>query len=195
MYRVALSVAISLKVLRAEIGVAISIASYVMLWVVSASHLGNFFAFCVIAGVALYVWDRKGFLNRRSGDKNTAVGLAILGLALIVINFVLGVFIFLWMGWSQSIIGASYLAFYGLVFVFGVLLFSDHEKMLEDKRRYPPSPQRLDGETQTKYPQALFAKYALQYSHNPEGVLEWHVHKKTKEGKTREQAIKELMQA
>jgi hypothetical protein len=31
-----------------------------------------------------------------------------------------------------------------------------------------------------------------RYPHNPEGVLKWHIHKKMKEGKTREQAIEEL---
>jgi len=46
--------------------------------------------------------------------------------------------------------------------------------------------------SQTKYPKNLFANYIAQYPHNPEGILEWHIHKKMKEGKTREQAIEEL---
>lgn len=66
---------------------------------------------------------------------------------------------------------------------------------MEGKGRYPPSAERLDVEMQTKYPRDLFAKYAEQYPHNPEGVLEWHIHKTMKEGKTREQAIKELAHA
>jgi len=31
-----------------------------------------------------------------------------------------------------------------------------------------------------------------QYPHNPTGVIEWHINKMMKEGKTRKQAIKEL---
>ncbi len=181
-----------------------SIVSYILLMVVSIGYLRIFFVFCVIAGLALYISDRKDFLSRQSGSKTWAVPLAIIGLALIVQSFIYGMFTMIWMRWDpwldrfwpvtweESMIRASYLAIYGLVFLFGILLFFDVSKMLEDKRFYPPSVQRLDAETQPKYPRALFAKYAQQYPHNPEGVLEWHIHKKMKEGKTREQAIREL---
>jgi len=43
-----------------------------------------------------------------------------------------------------------------------------------------------------KPPENLLAKYVKRYPHNPDGVLEWHIRKKMKEGKTREQAIQEL---
>jgi hypothetical protein len=81
---------------------------------------------------------------------------------------------------------------YGIFIILGVTLLSSQGKMLRDKSLYQPSRQRLDVETQTRYPRDLFARYAEQYPHNPEGVLEWHIHKKVKEGKTREQAIEEL---
>lgn len=79
------------------------------------------------------------------------------------------------------------LCVYGIVFLLGIVLLSSQGKML-----YQPSRQRLDVKTQTKYPRGLFARYAEQYPHNPEGVLEWHIRKKMKEDKTREQAIEEL---
>ena len=63
------------------------------------------------------------------------------------------------------------------------------------KRAYQRFAEKLDVETQMKYPKDLLDKYVRQYPHNPEGVLEWHIHKKMKEGKTREQAIKELLHA
>jgi len=55
--------------------------------------------------------------------------------------------------------------------------------------------QEIDLESQTKYPKDLFAKYVKQYPHNPTGVLEWHIDKEMKEGKTREQALEDLMDA
>jgi len=181
-----------------------SIVSYILSWVVSIGYLRILFVFCVIAGLALYISDRKGFLNRRSGDKTWAIPLAILGLTLIVQSFIYGMFTMIWtrwdpwldrfwpLTWEESMIRASYLAISGLVLLFGILLFLDVGKMLEDKSRYPPSLQRLDVETQTRYPRDLFTKYTEQYPHNPQGVLEWHIHRKTRDGRTREQAIKEL---
>jgi len=43
-----------------------------------------------------------------------------------------------------------------------------------------------------KYPQGLVMEYQRKYPHNPSGVLEFRISRKVKEGKTREQAIKEL---
>lgn len=51
--------------------------------------------------------------------------------------------------------------------------------------------QEFEFEPQIKY-KDLFMKYAERYPHNPEGVLEFHVDRKMKEGKTKEQAMKEL---
>lgn len=161
--------------------------------VLSPSVLG------VFVGMAVYISDRKGFLIRRSGDKNTALRLAILGFFLICEGLYEGLLFLSLMGlgggptsWEAWMIIAFPLAFDGLVVLSGTLLFSDLGRIVEDKRLYPPSAERLDVETQTKYPRDLLAKYAEQYSHNPEGVLEWHIHKKMKEGKTREQAIEGL---
>ena len=39
---------------------------------------------------------------------------------------------------------------------------------------------------------ALLVKYQRKYPHNPEGVLEFHISRRMKEGKTRKQAVKEL---
>ena len=44
-----------------------------------------------------------------------------------------------------------------------------------------------------KYPQSLVMEYQRRYPHNPSGVLEFHISRKVKKGKTREQAIKELI--
>ena len=208
-----------LKSLRAEIGVAIligvamffGILTLICGWVwfalsflLTRGGIPSPFALCSFVGMALYISGRRSFLKRRSGERNTALLLGILGLALTVESIIEGLFVSLIWVWAgtysplpleELIIYAFALAIYSLAFGFGVLLLSDQGKILEDKRRYPPSPQRLDVETQTKYPSDLFARYVRQYPHNPEGVLEWHIHKKMKEGKTREQAIKELMHA
>jgi len=214
---------LDLRFMRAEIGVAILFGVVILIafhmlqvfpysWMLVYTVLAEIpspLAFCVFVGMALcmalYISDRRSFLNRRSGDKSTAVWLAILGLILILEGVFDGYSVLVlmrvdaWIGgswtWEKSIMYLFAFAFSGLVFLSGGLLLSDQEKMLEDKSLHPPSVRRLDVETKTKYPRALFAKYAQQYPHNPEGVLEWHIHKKVKEGKTREQAIKELMHA
>ena len=68
-----------------------------------------------------------------------------------------------------------------------------HQASMHIWDRPLPSKQGIDyEEAWKKYPKALFNRYVRQYPHNPEGVLEWHIHKKMKEGKTREQAIEEL---
>lgn len=197
-----------LKSERAEVGIALLIVVAMSIGIIMPNLfflpvLSGLYIFtlpCMFAGMVLYVSDRKGFLIRRSGNALIAALLAILGLALILESGFDGLFIVLYMGWGIRsweawIITAFFLAFDGLVFLFGLLLISDPDRMVEDKRPYPPSVQRLDVETQTEYPRDLLARYVEQYPHNPEGVLEWHIHKKMKGGKTREQAIKELMHA
>jgi hypothetical protein len=191
-----------LKILRAEIGIAILIGvaifiGIIMLIIFPFPGISVSLIFTVpwmFTGMVLYISDRGGFLIRRSGDESKAALLAILGIALISESLYDGVVTLgLFIRWGGSASWEAFaLAFSGLVFLFGWLLFFDQGKMAEDKMLYPPSPQRLDVETQTKYPRDLFAKYAEQYPHNPEGVLEWHIRKTMKEGKTREQAIKEL---
>ena len=191
-----------MKIPRAEIGIAILIGvaifiGIIMLIIFPFPGISVSLIFTVpwmLTGMVLYISDRKSFLIRRSGDQSKAALLAILGIALISESLYDGVVTLgLFIRWGGSASWEAFaLAFSGLVFLFGWLLFFDQGKMAEDKMLYPPSPQRLDVEMQTKYPRDLFAKYAQQYPHNPEGVLEWHIHKKMKECKTREQAIKEL---
>ena len=207
-----------MKILRAEIGVAIlmGVATYVgflmltfvgwLLWLAGSFRftmrgIPSPFALSSFVGMALYISDRKGFLIRRSGNELIAALLAILGFVLMAESISEGLFTLFWMrwggtpSWDKRMIDAFTFAFDILVFLSGLLLLTEPNKMLEDKRLYPPSAQRLDVEAQTKYPRDLFARYAEQYPHNPEGVLEWHIHKRMKEGKTREQAIKELTHA
>ena len=81
-------------------------------------------------------------------------------------------------------------AWSGLGVMSGVLCLIDGARMGEDKAL--PLKKEIDLGSQTKYPKDLLAKYMKQYPHNPTGVIEWHIDKKMKEGKTREQAIKEL---
>ncbi|NIO38073.1 hypothetical protein GTO27_10290 [Candidatus Bathyarchaeota archaeon] len=215
-----------MKVLRAEIGIAILIGVAILIGIIMpiafpfpgmsvfliftlpwmfagiASRINFPFALCVFAGMALYILDRRSFLNRRSGNKDTAVFLAILGLALIVESVTDGILNLSWAAWEQSMWGplsregsmvlAFRLVFNSLVFLSGVLLLLDQGKILEDKSLGQSSRPRLDAEARTRYPRDLFDRYVREYPHNPEGVLEWHIHKKMKEGKTREQAIEEL---
>jgi len=188
--------------MRAEIGVAILVGVAILIGIImliifpfpGISVSSIFTVPWMFTGMVLYISDREGFLIRRSGDQSKAALLAILGIALISESLYDGVFTLgLFIRWGGSASWEAFaLAFSGLIFLFGWLLLLDQKKMLEDKSLYPPSVGRLDVETKTRYPRALFAKYAQQYPHNPEGVLEWHIHKKMKEGKTREQAIKEL---
>ena len=79
----------------------------------------------------------------------------------------------------------------GLEFISGLLLLIDGGRMGEDKVLHLKKEIDFE-EAKKKYPKDLFAKYVERYPHNPTGVLEWHIHKKMKEGKTREQAIEEL---
>ena len=200
--------------MRAEIGVAIlgGVATFVAFLMLTYGR-GSFywpvtflftrggipspFALCFFVGAALYISDRKDFSIRRSGDKLTATLFAILGFVLMAENSLEGLLILSgWGGlpssWEEWMYFGVPLAYNGLALLSGALLLSDSDKMVEDKSRYQPPARRLEVETLTRYPRDLLAKYAEQYSHNPEGVLEWHIHKKVKKGKTREQAIKEL---
>jgi len=83
------------------------------------------------------------------------------------------------------------LAWGGLELISGIILVADGFKMGEEK--IPTLRKEVDLESQTKYPKELLARYVKQYPHNPMGVLEWHINKKIKEGKTREQAVNELL--
>jgi len=221
-----------LNIGRAEIGIAMLIAFYIFvvgyiesngisygLWIpysfvmlvtfvptspfVSVSPM-IVFVFFAIAGLILYISDRKGFFVRRHGNKIASTALIILGFVLIVESVIEGMAVWGLANLSsqlgylrkpltlrESVPFLLALAFDGFGFLSGALLFSDG-KLMENRGYLQPLGQKLDVETQTKYPKDLFEKYVERYPHNPEGVLEWHINKKMREGKTREQATKEL---
>ena len=83
------------------------------------------------------------------------------------------------------------LAWCGFGFLSGILWLIDGVRMRGVEA--PPVKKGIAfEEAWKKYPKDLFAKYIEKYPHNPTGVLEWHIDKKMKEGKTREQVIEEL---
>ena len=154
----------------------------------------------LIAGWILYVIGRKEFSDYVK-DSEIVSGLAtFLGFILMsgsLFSFLFHVMIFGMTG-SSGVrppvtlkgVAVGLLAFIwlGVEFISGLMLLIDGGQMREDK-----APKAIDFEEAWKrYPKDLFAKYVKQYPHNPEGVLEWHIHKKMKESKTREQAIEEL---
>jgi len=51
---------------------------------------------------------------------------------------------------------------------------------------------RVKRDERTPEENALLVRYQREYPHNPEGVLELHISRKMKEGKTRVQAVEEL---
>jgi len=51
----------------------------------------------------------------------------------------------------------------------------------------------FENEEEKPYPEELLAIYSERYPHNPEGVLKFHISRRIKEGKTRKQAIEELV--
>jgi hypothetical protein len=79
-------------------------------------------------------------------------------------------------------------------FVFPILILIFVAAMSSEPKRYeePFAQAVLNSNLLKQYPEELLIKYQHQYPHNPTGVLEWHIHKKMKEGKTRDQALKEL---
>ena len=164
--------------------------------------------FCVltISGLVLYVIWRKEFLGRVKGSKFASVVLLTISLILIVGGILQSIFTVLSVnyytartsGWhpltlEEMTIYTLYFVWSGVAFTSGVLWLFDRVRIGEDKALLLEKGIGL--ESQTKYPKELFAKYVKQYSHNPAGVLEWHIDKKVKEGKTREQVIEELKEA
>jgi len=84
------------------------------------------------------------------------------------------------------------LAWAGLALISGVVWFIYGFKLLDYEAYFKPLEKFDSKKACEEYPNDLFRKYMERYPHNPSGVLEWHIHEKMKEGKTREQAIKEL---
>jgi len=161
----------------------------------------SLFILTITVGLVLYVSDRKEFSDRTKGNRVAFVLLTVLGLILTLTSLWLlvgGISLLFDIGgnWGPPLtlrgltVYLLFLSWSGLALISGILWSVDGVKMWEGKTL--PLKKEIDLESQTKYPKDLFSKYVKQYPHNPAGVLEWHIHKKMKEGKTREQAIKEL---
>ena len=69
------------------------------------------------------------------------------------------------------------------------------KKDLKAQVCFLPLGQEFEFEEEEKegYPEELLAKYSEKYPHSPKGVLEFHINRKMKEGKTRKQAVEELI--
>ncbi len=82
--------------------------------------------------------------------------------------------------------------------IYAVDVFQEIKELVGKSERKMERPEELVLPTwlrprrPRKYPNDLITKYQRLYPHNPEGVLEFHISRRMKEGKTREQAIKEL---
>ena len=87
---------------------------------------------------------------------------------------------------SNLYVLSLFLIFVGPVLVlFFIALLSNEIQDVIPERQISPLPSE-------KYPKDLSAMYQHKYPHNPKGALEFHISRKIKEGKTREQAIEEL---
>jgi len=201
----------SLNFGRAEIGIILAIVYpfftlfsvwgvFFMPWIVFFNQtLGLVFFLLTATSSLLYFSDRKGFLQRRKGSGNVSVLLTILGFILIAESVLSGFFSLMWsdgltIRTMEELVSFLFaLSLLGLPFILGIQWLTDGSRVLEEKLGALERKTNFE-ETLKRYPKDLFAKYVEKHPHNPEGVLEWHIHKKMKEGKTREQAINELLQ-
>ena len=167
------------------------------------------FLLLTVGYFVFYIFDRKAFSDRIKGRVLARIFIVILSVWLVLEGIGFGILAssFDWFRdygtefyipktWEERVhqqlafaISISGLFSGGLLFFDGLgapFIFDIWAHRL-------PSKQAIGfEEAWKKYPKDLFNKYVRQYPHNPEGVLEWHIHKKMKEVKTREQAIKEL---
>lgn len=159
----------------------------------------SLFPLTLAAGFVLYITGRKEFSDHVKGSETASWLLMFFGLILMAASlaFLLRMSSFLSSEWARpetSIGWAPYVSLFawsGFGSISGVLWLVDGFKMGED--RAIPLRKEIDfEEALEKYPKDLLAKYVKRYPHNPKGVLEWHIYEIMKEGKTREQAIKEL---
>ena len=163
--------------------------------------------FCALTaiGLILLIFDRKGFFHRMKGYGIASLLLAVFGLIMIQASFFWIISnVSVWnyyntkipgnpMTFEESIPYRLFEIWAILALISGVFWLFYGVKVWEYKTGFMPLKREIDyEEAWKKYPRDLFAKYVEQYPHNPDGVLEWHIHKKMKEGKTREQAIQEL---
>jgi hypothetical protein len=201
-----------LKFGLAEIGIAIMVGPdfawlfgfYSLVYgLISFFQAALIVLFLTVVGFVLYIFGRKTFLKRIESSVTAFVFLVIFGLIPTIEGLFVGLLFAIGMGISGSspvqvsltleelMYQIVALAWILLKIVSGTLLFADGIQFKFDRFSTLPLKQRI-GLPQTRYPKDLFARYVERYPHNPEGVLEWHIHKKMKEGKTREQAIEEL---
>jgi len=82
-----------------------------------------------------------------------------------------------------------------VVFVLPVLILIFVALLSDETAEEDVPATQINPPPSEKYPKDLITTYRHKYSHNPRGVLEFHISRKMKEGKTREQAIKELEKA
>ena len=144
---------------------------------ISAAGLGT-----MVAGLRFYIIGRKELSIHLKGC----------GPLLIFFGFALTASSLWYLFWTIMLAWYSLfvsLAWYGLAIMTGILLIIDGAKL---GVKAPSMKKTIDLETPKKLSRDLIAKYREQYPHNPKGVLEWHINKKIKEGKTRKQAIEEL---
>ena len=156
----------------------------------------------ITVALLLYTIGRKEFLNDVKDSKIASILITIVGFALIGGSTWFLVFC---ASFSTDYYGRSLLrttsdwmtylislGWGGFGFISGLLWLVDGGKIGESEAL--PLKKEIDfEEAWKKYPKDLFAEYVERYPHNPEGVLEWHINKKMKEDKTREQAIEELI--
>jgi hypothetical protein len=182
----------------AEIGIALVVACGFLALIFCL----NFFAIALVnvVGLVLYIFGRKTFLNRIKDASAFLVFLSFIPLveagffALYAALYTIGSSPSnVYLTWEESVQLILGVSLFFLKIISGMLLFADGIQFKFDRFAPLTLEQKIDL-SQTKYPEDLLAKYVKRYPHNPSGVLEWHIHKKMKEGKTREQAIKELQE-
>lgn len=158
----------------------------------------SLFLSTVTVGLVSYIIGRRRFSNSVRRSKIASGLLTFSGLILTISSFLFLVLVVLFVGsdfagprTSREWVMYSLLLVWGVLgSLSGVLWLVDGVRLGEVEA--PPIKKEIDLESQTKYPRNLLAKYMKKYPHNPTGVLEWHIDKKMKEGRTREQAIDEL---
>ncbi len=168
------------------------------------------FLLLTVGFFVLYIFDRKAFSDRIKGRILARTFIVILSVWLVIEGIGFGILAssFDWFSdygtefyipktWEERVHQQLAFAISILGLFSGGLLFFDGlgaPFIFDIWARPLPSKQGISlEEARKKYPKDLFDRYVREYPHNPEGVLEWHINKKMKEGKTREQAIKELM--
>ena len=128
-----------------------------------------------IVGLALYIMERKEFVNRAKGNKFVSVMLLIISLTLIVGSGLQSMFTVVSFraytertsGWypltlEEAAIYIMYFVWSGLAFISGVLWLVDGVT-ISSKTDLLPLKQKTELESQTKYPKDLPAGYRKQY--------------------------------